>query len=82
MKLITTNNCSNCEKVKKLILATGLDKEIEIVLQNDEWVEILRKENVRMFPCLIGKDNKVLSYGKDTGYFIAQNVELIKKREL
>lgn len=76
-KLITSKNCSNCDKAKRFINNNNLN----IIFENvkDEMLETFRNAGVRSYPILIndrGSDGfTIIENGEQVGYYLAENME-------
>lgn len=81
LKLITTENCSECNMVKRLISSQNLNIEIEKT--NEMYQDLFIKAGIRSYPVLIKelegdfKGFTIVNHGK-VGEYIATNLDSFK----
>lgn len=80
-KLLTTNNCSNCERVKSFIKNNKLNITIEDT--SEEYLDVLIRAGAQSYPVLIDDNGEngfsILSNGIESGTYLATNMEKFKK---
>lgn len=74
--LYTTDNCNVCNRAKSLIQRQELN--IEIKKATEEEIKEFRKKKILSFPVLTDDNGKIINFGLQAGYYIAENIEKLK----
>nr|DAX72011.1 MAG TPA: hypothetical protein [Caudoviricetes sp.] len=74
--LYTTDNCNICDRAKSLIQRQELN--IEIKKTTEEEVKEFRTKKILSFPVLTDETGEIISFGLQTGYYIAENIAKFK----
>lgn len=74
--LYTTDNCNICDRAKSLIQRQELN--IEIKKTTEEKVKEFRTKKILSFPVLTDETGEIISFGLQTGYYIAKNIAKFK----
>lgn len=77
IKMYVTKDCIICSRAKHLV--ESQDLEIEVIQANEFHVEVFREKGLRSFP-ILELDNKKYICGKETGEYLAMNIEELRKK--